>query len=81
MEKKSIIKLLIGIFLGALVFLGTGFYFDSLSKSKHIIFLGIKDLNGIYSRYLSIPYFKKIGGNFTMDSSIDFDLDSEYYSI
>lgn len=80
MEKKSIIKLLIGIILGALVFLGTGFYFDSLSKSKHIIFLGIKDLNGIYSRYLSIPYFKKIGGNFTMDSSIDFDLDSEYYS-
>ena len=45
MGKKSIIKLLIGIIIGALVFLGMGFYFDSLSKPKHIIFLGIKDLN------------------------------------
>ena len=80
MGKKSIIKLLIGIIIGALVFLGMGFYFDSLSKPKHIIFLGIKDLNKIYSKYLSVPYLKKIGGNFTMDSSIDFDLDSEYYS-
>ena len=80
MGKKSIIKLLIGIIIGALVFLGMGFYFDSLSKPKHIIFLGIKDLNKIYSNYLSVPYLKKIGGNFTMDSSIDFDLDSEYYS-
>ena len=80
MGKKSIIKLLIGIIIGALFFLGMGFYFDSLSKPKHIIFLGIKDLNKIYSKYLSVPYLKKIGGNFTMDSSIDFDLDSEYYS-
>ena len=80
MEKKSIIKLLIGIILGALFFLGLGFYFDGLSKPKHIILLGIKDFKKIYSNYFSVSYFKKIGGNFTMDSSIDFDLDSEYYS-
>ena len=67
------------LFLFALLLLWTGFYFNGLSKPSHIYGSVIDGGKEIIDSYFYPQEDLFIGDEFTLDGSVQFDLDSEYY--
>ena len=78
MKRKRIIIIVIVAFLLAGVFIGFGIYFNNISKPQYIFKTGINIISDNFKNYFNLED-RGMGDNFTIESSIDYNLDSEYY--
>ena len=67
------------IILVSILMLGTGLYFNQLSKSSHIMGVVVDQLEEGFFHYLYPHDDLFVGDEFTIDGNVQFDLDSEYY--
>lgn len=79
MKRKLIIFIGIITFILAVVSFGMGLYFNYISKPHNIFAIGIDVISDGFKNYFYSPNIANIGDNFSMENSISFDLDSEYY--
>lgn len=80
MKKKIItILIIIFVFLVSISLIGTGIYINSLSKPENIMRYSLDLLHDEGRKYLFPNDKLYVGDTFTINSSIDFNLDSEYY--
>lgn len=77
MKTKKFIIISICIFLVAITLISVGLYISSLSRPKNVMSKSIYFVRDIGNKYLISN--KYIGDTYTMNTSIDFNLDSEYY--
>ena len=77
MKTKKFIIFSICIFLVAITLISIGLYINSLSRPKNVMSKSIYFIRDIGNKYLISD--KDIGDTYTMNTSIDFNLDSEYY--
>ena len=77
--KKLSIILAIFIFLFAILLIYIGFYFRYLSKPSYIVGEVLERIQNKSWNYLFPNQNIFVGDQFSLESSIDFDLDSEYY--
>ena len=78
MRRKRIIIIVIVAFLLAGIFIGFGIHFNNISKPQYIFKSGISIISDNFKNYFNLED-RGIGDNFTIESSIDYNLDSEYY--
>ena len=74
---KLFIVLILILIAGISIYLGI--YFTKLTKPKYIVGVGIDRLDTKITNYLSIDEKYKLGDTITINSTLDFDLDSEDY--
>ena len=77
--KKLSIILAVFIFLFAILLIYIGFYFRYLSKPSYIVGEVLERIQNKSWNYLFPEHDVFVGDQFSLESSIDFDLDSEYY--
>ena len=81
LSKKKVIIICVAITLiliaGISIFLGI--YFTKLTKPSYIFGVGIDKINDKITNYVSIDEKYNLGDSFSVESSLDFDLDSEEY--
>ncbi len=78
-RKKFIILIAVFVFLFAIFFISIGCYFERLSKSSSIVGNIIDHVQEKSWHYLFPSKDIFVGNQFTMESVLDFDLDSDYY--
>ena len=78
--KRIILPIIIIIIFLAALSIGLGLYFTTLSKSRRIFRTSVHSVNSLYKQYFSFPDDLMIGDTFQSESTLGFDLDSEYYS-
>ena len=79
MKKKAIILFSIFIFLISILSIGVGLYFNFISKPSNILGIGIDNISNEFIKYTFMNDKIELGNTFDVSSSIDFNLDSEYY--
>ena len=77
--KRNIIILCVFIFLFAILSISIGMYFRWLSKPSHIVGEVLSHISEKNVRYFFPNQDVYVGDQFTLESSIDFDLESDYY--
>lgn len=66
------------VFLVAFLFIGLGIYFVRLGSPNKIVGSVIDRADGLFRNYFSKSNFYTVSDNYTVESKVDFDLNSEY---
>jgi len=77
-KKLGKILILVLVFLIAFSLIGFGVYFMRLASPKKIVGSVIDKANDVVQNYVSKSSYYTVSDNYTVESKIDFDLDSEY---
>ena len=80
MKKSKIILLIFGIIiLTAIIFITVGIKLNNISKPEYIFSKGIDIIKNKIDTYNSVSEDLNLKDKFSINGSIEFDLDSEYY--
>ena len=79
MRNKKLIFILVFIIILSITSIILGIYINSLSKPKKILEESIGFIHDQGKKYIFLDDKYNVGDTYTMESNIDFNLDSEYY--